>query len=193
MRMLGAAPTTTTDPYSQARIDLQATVGAQITAGDAAWNAGNYPSAVQAYQLAGQQGAAVIGPEIDAVGYPNVTQQYTQQAWLVNEALGAINAATATQAQALTAQTLANKISQLYEKAIQAGYAASNASAPSSSSGLAIGLALGAVAVLGGVIFGLHSVARKGGTRRTPPPRFSPRRSSAPATQRASRAVTRRV
>jgi hypothetical protein len=178
-----------TDPYTQARFDLSSSVGAQVVAGNTAWDAGNYVGAVQAYQLAGQQGAAIIGPEIDAVGYPNVTQNYTQQAWTLNSQLAAINATSAVQAEAILAQTLATKIQQLYEKAINAGYAAANSS-PSSSSGLVIGLTLAAVGVLGGVIFGLHSIARKKDARSS---RALTRRYSTAPTRRMSQAATRRA
>src|SRR5271157_2643760 len=114
------------DPYQQARIDLQTSIGSQVIAGDAAWSAGNYSAAVTAYQSAGQQGAAVIGPEIDAAGYPAVTQKYTQQAWQLNGTLAAVNPTTAQQPDALVAQTLAYKIQQLYTAAMNAGMKAAN-------------------------------------------------------------------
>jgi len=180
-----------TNPYAQASSDLQASVGAQVAAGNAAWTSANYPAAVLAYQSAGQQGAATIGPEIDAAGYPQATQKYTQQAWNLNGTLATIDSATATQTDALEAQTLAQKIMQLYTQAISAGQAASNPPAPSN---LPIWLALGGIAVLGGVILGLHSRKVDSGRRTT---RISQRPtrhvSSNAATRRMSQAQTRRA
>jgi hypothetical protein len=176
-----------TTTYAQASSDLQASVGAQIAAGNAAWASANYPSAVIAFQSAGQQGAATIGPEIDAVGYPQVTQKYTQQAWSLNGTLATIDSTTAVQTDALEAQTLANKIMQLYTQAISAGQAAANPPPPSN---LPIWLALGGLAVAGGLILGLH--ARKVGSTRTSQ-RPTRRVSSSAATRRMSQAVTRRV
>ena len=77
-RMLGAA---VSGPYAQASTDLQNQVAGPVGAGDTYLAEGDYPSAVQAYQAAGQAGATSVGPEIDEVGAPNVTQPYTQQAW----------------------------------------------------------------------------------------------------------------
>jgi|HubBroStandDraft_2_1064218.scaffolds.fasta_scaffold00001_154 hypothetical protein len=166
-RTLGAAAD---DVFAQARVDLSSTVGAQIVAGDTALNAGQYSSAVTAYQQAGQVGATVVGPEIDGVGYSNATQGYTQQAWQLNTSLAAIPAASATQANAITAQALAYKMQQLYLSGIDAGDRAANP--PSSAWPVLITLA--GIGVAGGVILGFMDLHHK----RT--------------TMRASRAPTRR-
>jgi hypothetical protein len=171
--------------FAQASSDLDTTVGVYISQGAVAWNAGNYPAAVTAYQQAGQAGAQTVGPEIDSAGQPSVTQYYTQQAWNLNTALAAIPATTATQAQALEAQTLAQKILSLYKAAIVAGQQA----AIPPPSNLPIWLALGGIAALGGVILGLHS--RKVNAR--PSQRPTRRVSSSAATRRMSQAATRRV
>jgi hypothetical protein len=185
------------DPYTQARYDLSSSVGAQIVAGDTAWTAGNYSAATTAYQQAGQMGATIIGPEIDAAGYPQATQKFTQQAWQLNAQLAQIPSTNATQANALNAQLLAGKIQQLYIGAMDAG---TRAASPPTPSNLPIWLALGGLAVVGGIVFGLH--ARSGGG--SGPPRPFPRESRVPTrrvltarplspSRQRSQAPTRRV
>jgi hypothetical protein len=136
---------------------LDSTVAAAISSGDVYYAAGNYLSAVQAYQLAGQTGATVIGPEIDAAGYSNVTQAYTQQAWQVNSQLASVNAASPVAGDALSASALAQKMLSLYTQAIQAGRAA-EASQASSFPWSAVGLVAGIGAVFG-LAYGLMHVA----------------------------------
>jgi hypothetical protein len=178
------------DPYAQARIDLNSTVGSQIAAGNVAWAAANYPGAVQAYQLAGQQGASTIGPEIDAVGWPQITQNFTQQAWALNGTLATIDATTAKQSDALLAQTLATKIDALYRSAINAGTGAANAPSQSSSM-LTTALVLGAIGVLGGVTFAvMHAASSKAAASTARTTRTT--RSSMAPTRRATSARTTR-
>jgi len=176
--------------FAQASSDLDTTVGVYISQGAVAWNAGNYPAAVTAYQQAGQAGAQTVGPEIDSAGQPSVTQYYTQQAWNLNTALAAIPATTATQAQALEAQTLAQKILSLYKAAIVAGTGAANAPSQSSSM-LTTALVLGAIGVLGGVTFAVMHAASSKAAASTARTTRTTRSSTAP-TRRATSARTTR-
>jgi len=150
------------DPYAQSRIDLAATVTAQVNAADAAWAASNYPLATSSYQQAGQIGASTLGPEIDGAGFPNATQPYTQQAWQLNAKLAAMNAAAATEADALAAQALAGKIVQLYDAAINAG---SEAAGGGSSAFWPVAISLVGVGALAGLVVGIVEATRKHASR----------------------------
>jgi hypothetical protein len=138
-----------TDPYVQARTDLANTVAAGIKAGNAAYHSGLYASAVLAYQQAGNSGAVVVGPEIDAAGYSNDTQPFTNAAWQLNGQLAQINRdpTSTTQADAMGASSIVAKMLDQYNKAIAAGYAAANPPASAGNVKLYVMLGLGAVAV----------------------------------------------
>lgn len=159
--------------YTQAIADL-ATMATAVKTGDAALNAGTYDTAIQGYQQAGNQGAQVIGPEIDAAGAPNITQPYTQPAWQTNVALAAISSTgsstsagtvttgtTPTQGDAESAQALAYAMLSYYEQAIQAGGSAltpvaQGGAPPGNKSALAVTALLSIMGGLGWVAWRAH-------------------------------------
>jgi hypothetical protein len=121
-----AAASIPADAYSAAETALANQVSAVVAAGDTYMNASppEYSSAVAAYQGAGSAGAVSIGPAIDAAVPANIkiTQPFTQQAWTLNAALAAVNAApNASQSDARLAQSYAKQIVALYNQAIIAG------------------------------------------------------------------------
>ena len=121
---LGALPAA----FTGAQSDLQTLVAAPISTGDSLLASGNTATALTNYQTAGQNGATVVGPEIDLAGLPNATQPFTQQAWTINTAL-------ATTTDAPTAQALAKQILLLYQQAVAAATAASNSPNPNAIPG----------------------------------------------------------
>jgi hypothetical protein len=171
------------DPYAKSRADLDTLVGVPISVAENAWQAGSYSATVAAYQQAGQAGSTIVGPEIDAVGYPNVTQNFTQQAWQLNSLLAAIAPTSATQTQALEAAAFAQKMLALYQRAIDAGTEAANPSSETPTLLIAAGIAI-AVGLAIGVVDLMH---KKSSVRASQAP--TRRLSSRP---RTSRAVTRR-
>ena len=124
------APTSPTNPYGQALIDLQNMVQTPIGIADSYLGNKDYASALTAYQAAGQVGATVVGPEIDLVGAPAYTQPLTQQAWITNKTLASIS--PANQANATLAQSFAKQMLATYVAAIQAGQTAFNGGNPGS-------------------------------------------------------------
>jgi hypothetical protein len=122
-RPLGAvtAPVTT-DAFAQSATDL-ATMNTVISAGDSGVATSAWQGAVASYQSAGNQGATVIGPEIDLAGASSITSPITQQAVSLNSTLQALNNSTSTQTDAMTAQGLAKQMAALYSQAIDAGRA----------------------------------------------------------------------
>lgn len=157
-----------TDAYAAAANDLGNQVQAPISAGDQYLTAGEYTSAVQAYQGAGMAGATSVGPEIDLAGAPNATQGFTQAAWTMNAQLAAIIASSADEAVASQAQQLAKSMLDQYTSAISAGRGALAATAgggtPESTGGVgapaAVGFAL-ALAALVGLGVGVHRRQKK--------------------------------
>jgi hypothetical protein len=122
-RPLGAVAATTVDPFIKASTDLS-TMNTIIAAGDSVTpGAPNYTGAVNSYQAAGNQGATVIGPEIDLAGASSVTQPITQQALSLNSTLQALNGTTSTATDAATAASLVKQMAALYAQAIDAGRA----------------------------------------------------------------------
>jgi hypothetical protein len=124
------APTSTSNPYGQALIDLQNMVQTPIGIADSYLKSGDYASALTAYQAAGQAGATTVGPEIDLVGAPAYTQPLTKQAWITNGTLAAIS--PANQANATLAQSMVKEMLASYVAAIQAGQTAFNGGNPGS-------------------------------------------------------------
>jgi hypothetical protein len=100
-----------------------------VARGDASLGAGDYPTAVIAYQVAGQNGATQIGPEIDAQT-GGASQPLTNQAWSINTNLAAVNNGTNAasgnptgsvlpgQADAQQAQGFVRQMQNLYHQAI---------------------------------------------------------------------------
>jgi hypothetical protein len=123
--------------FGDAPTDLANQVNLPIQAGDTYLAAGDFKAAVNAYQAAGNAGALSVGPEIDLAGNPTQTQPLTQQAWIANVALAAINNQTPTATDAALAQSYAKKISNLYQQALTVAGAK-----PSTSSGIGVGSAL---------------------------------------------------
>lgn len=124
MGALGDTATTIVSPaagYDTAANDLQNEVILAAAAADTYLAAKDYKGAVNAYQAAGQAGASGVGPEIDLAGAPNVTQPLTQQAWTLNAALAAVNAASPTSVDANLAQGYVKQMIALYQQAIAAG------------------------------------------------------------------------
>jgi hypothetical protein len=117
------APSPAPPSFAQASIDLANQVTAVIAAGDTYMGAtpAELDNAVQAYQAAGDAGAGSVGPEIDASGAPNVTQTFTQQAWLLNAALAVVPSKGASLDDARNAQSLVKQMAALYAKAIVLG------------------------------------------------------------------------
>jgi hypothetical protein len=122
LRLIGAT-TPTAPSWDGIAYDLNSKVGMVISLGDA-WMTSNppgYVNAVYSYQQAGQAGASVVGPEIDAAGAPNSTQPLTQKAWTLNSALASVNSTTSTEADAELAQGYAKQMYGLYQQAIAMG------------------------------------------------------------------------
>jgi hypothetical protein len=88
-----------------------------VLAGDAYMGGNEFQNAVTAYQAAGNSGAVTIGPEIDGQTN-NTSQSRTHQAWLYNQGLSALDAASATVIEAAQAQNLAHSMQALYHEAI---------------------------------------------------------------------------
>ena len=147
--------------YDQSRADLASEVVGYSAFGDSAMSLKDWASAVRYYQQAGDNGATMLGPEIDAAGYPGKTQPLTQQAWAINGKLAAFTASSATQANAISAQGLVYNMVQLYTAAINAGEQAESDSSRKTPvfSGTNVAMILGA-ALAGGVLLAL--VRRKG-------------------------------
>jgi hypothetical protein len=122
------APTSASNPYGQALVDLQNMVQTPVGIADTYLAGGNYASALTAYQAAGQAGATVVGPEIDLVGAPAYTQPLTKQAWITNGTLAGIS--PVNQTNAALAQSLVKEMLASYVAAIQAGQTAFNGGNP---------------------------------------------------------------
>lgn len=97
-----------------AQSDLDA-FNASITAGDTYLAAGEYSSAVTAYQAAGNAGVTVLGPEIDTQTN-GLSKALTQQAWAINGNLAAVTGTDASAAQ--SAQGFARQMQNLYVQGI---------------------------------------------------------------------------
>ena len=169
--------------YGQSVADLNAML-ATIQAGDMYLQYGQYASAIQAYQAAGQAGATVVGPDIDLAGAPNTTQPLTQPAWVLNgqlaDGLWLINgqlvtlASSPTYQAAVAAQGAAKQMAGYYKAAITAGSAAlksanpnANSAVPGISANSAAAIALG-----GGIAVGLlYAIIRSRRAASAPPPR----------------------
>lgn len=109
--------------FAKAQTDL-ASMGVPAAQGDWAYSTGDYVSAITLYKQAGNTGAVTVGPEIDAAGAPQVTQQYTQTAWQINDSqLGPLQPVSDQQI-AQTAQQAVRSMLQNYQTAITAGLAA---------------------------------------------------------------------
>lgn len=93
------------------------------------------------YQAVGQYGADTLGPMIDAVGPPGVTQPMTHEAW-------DINAKLATSTDLVQAKTLVDSMLLDYQKAI---IASRRAQKRESSGWPTFWVPLGALVLIGGV------------------------------------------
>lgn len=106
--------------FAKAQADL-ASMGVPIAQGDWAFGTGDYVTAITSYKAAGNIGAVTIGPEIDAAGAPQATQQYTQAAWQINDQqLGPVQPTNDQQIAQTAGQAAANMM-QNYQAAITAG------------------------------------------------------------------------
>ena len=147
--------------YTQLQGDLAA-FESTLGAGLLYLRGGEYDSAVDAYKAAGNAGATVIGPEIDGLGAPTVSQPYTQAAWTLNGQLAAINSTgstgtAATAADANSAATLASNMDAQYLAALGVSPVIAGAQpgpAPSQGVGTAVLIGLG-IAIVGGTLWGL--------------------------------------
>jgi len=93
----------------------------------------DYTQAVTSIQAIGNAAvsSAGISGEIDSAGFASVTQPITQQAWKVNrDQLSTIDAASADQGAAQTAQTAIGQMFSLFQQAISAARSANNAATP---------------------------------------------------------------
>ena len=190
---LGAIGRLGATPYDGPEVDLNNQVVAAAAAGDTYLSQGDYKGAITAYQAAGMAGATSVGPEIDLVGMPNVTQPFTQQAWQLNAALAAVNngsgqpqpvpgvpggfthppGAPPTAADANSAKSLIGQMISLYTQAIAAGrravagggaiVPAGGASSDNVGALKALGVAAGVGAVVG---IGWHFWQKSRGRRR---------------------------
>jgi hypothetical protein len=140
-----------TTSFDQASADLASQVAAVISQADGYMATGDVKSAIAAYQSAGNAGASVVGPEIDAVGFPNDTQPLTHQAWVVNGQLASINPGSTSQQDGLKAQSLADTVLTLLNSAIDAGKAAQAQAASGWSLGKTAAVLAG-VSIVGGVL-----------------------------------------
>ena len=119
------------DPYAQAQTDVQTKMMPQIAQGNTYLAGGGTgtlgttspaAAAIKQYVAAGFFGATTIGPEIDLAGAPNVTQGYTQAAWVLNGQLSAIGSQTVIGvSDAQNAQSIANQMVDFYNIAIVEG------------------------------------------------------------------------
>lgn len=141
----------TATSFAQASTDFQNVIMEALIAGDTYYGEDkknlllDYTDAVTAYQAAGQAGATCIGPEIDSVGYPNVTSTFTGQAWTINGQLATLPKSGTpapnmpspyyTQADADKAKQLARQMGDLYQQALDAGNAAAPPVNPSQPPG----------------------------------------------------------
>jgi hypothetical protein len=154
--------------YTQVQGDLAA-FETTLGAGLIYLRGGEYNSAVDAYKAAGNAGATIIGPEIDGLGAPTVSQPYTQAAWTLNGQLAAINSTSstgiaATAVDANSAATIAGNMDGQYKAALGAAlaglgvspnvYGTSTAASASSGVGTAVLVGLG-IAIVGGAVWGL--------------------------------------
>ena len=157
---LAGPPATPPVPYptpSGAYADAMTGVNAMAAtawAGDTYAAAGELAQAVGSYQAAGAAGATVVGPQIDLSGAPNTTQPMTQQAWTLNAALAAVNAATPAAADVQTAAGYAQQMLALYQQAIASGQTSvvrksDPSPGPATSSGKAVAIAVGVGAAVG--------------------------------------------
>lgn len=110
-----------------AATDLAA-FNASVAAGDAYLAAGEFGSAVTAYQAAGNAGVTVVGPEID-VQTNGLSKAVTQQAWAINGNLAAVSGSDSSAAQ--SAQGFARQMANLYNQAM--GLSALNSGAAPSA------------------------------------------------------------
>lgn len=94
--------------------DLSA-FNSSLAAGDTYLAAGEYGSAVTAYQAAGNAGVTVLGPEIDTQT-GGLSKALTQQAWAINGNLAAVTGTDASAAQ--SAQGFARQMQNLYTQGI---------------------------------------------------------------------------
>jgi hypothetical protein len=146
----GAPPNTATAAAAlqQAQTDWQNQVVAVIATGDSYLNAGETAQALSSYQAAGNAGATSVGPEIDLIGYPQVSQPWTQKAWRLNALLAATTSVG-------DAQAYVKNLSQDYQIALSAVLDKINGSniAPLPSIGpTQVVMAAGLAAVIGGVL-----------------------------------------
>jgi hypothetical protein len=152
--------------YTQVQSDLAA-FEATLEAGLLYFRAGEFDNAVEAYKAAGSAGATVVGPEIDGLGAPTVSQPYTQAAWTLNGQLATINSTSstgvaATAADANNAATIVGNMDGQYKAALGASLAALGIApalappAPSASSGTGTAVLVGiGIALVGGTVWGL--------------------------------------
>ena len=96
---------------------LQGTQSTPVTA-DAD---GSFTSAVTSRQAAGNTGATVLGPDIDATWGIANTGPNTQSAYALNAQLAAVNASASTQDDANQAYSLLGQMIAAYQNAIAAG------------------------------------------------------------------------
>lgn len=138
-----------------------ATFNGQAAAGDSAMAAGSWSSAVQSYQAAGNTGATLLGPDIDAQT-GGVSQPVTQQAWAINTNLATIPSdASAGQQDAQNAQGLLGQMRALYEQAIaMSPPAPAPGPAPSGGSSAANVAAAGAAASTLVAYFSTHACSQ---------------------------------
>jgi hypothetical protein len=100
-------------------IDVAA-FNADITAGDKSLTANAYGAAVSAYQRAGNTGATVVGPSIDAASN-GASMPQTHAAWVLNGTLAQVNnGPTAGATDAAQAKTLIGQMLAQYRAAIAA-------------------------------------------------------------------------
>jgi hypothetical protein len=142
------APTTPAAALQQAQTDWINQVVTVIATGDSYLNAGETAQALTTYQAAGNAGATAVGPEIDLIGYPQISQPWTQKAWKLNGQL----AATTSVADA---QTYAKNMSIYYQAALQGvldKINGTNIAALPSIGPTQVVMAAGMAAVIGAVI-----------------------------------------
>ena len=90
-------------------------MNASLDSANGLLTAGNYPDAITTYKAAGQNAVTTLGPEIDAqTGSASVS--FTQQAWVLNDALASISGTA--QVDAESAQAIAGQMRDLYTQGL---------------------------------------------------------------------------
>lgn len=109
------------DPYAKLLADVAA-MRTDSASATRTFTAGDYAKALAQYKAVAQRGADMVGPEIDNVGPPELTQPFTHDAWYVNGQIALLVAdpPSALVASAAQAHILLDRMISDYSQAISA-------------------------------------------------------------------------